>query len=78
MIIQISDKILNKAGLTPEEIRLKLAILLFQEEKMTLAQASKVAGLHQIQFQKELAKRDISIHYGIKEFRRDVETIKRF
>lgn len=78
MIIEISDKILHKTGLTPEEIRLRLAILLFQEERMTLVQASKLAGLHQIQFQKELAKRDIPIHYGMKELQRDMETIKRF
>ncbi|MCB0587291.1 MAG: UPF0175 family protein [Phaeodactylibacter sp.] len=78
MTIEISDKILNKTGLTAEEIKLRLAILLFQEEKLTLAQASKFAGIHQIQFQKELAKRDIPIHYGIDEFKRDIETIKRF
>ncbi len=78
MTIEISDRILTNSGLTPEEIRLKLAILLFQEEKLTLAQASKLAGLHQIQFQRELTKRDISIHYGIEEFNRDIETIKRF
>ena len=53
MTIEISDKILNKTGLTAEEIKLRLAILLFQEEKLTLAQASKFAGIHQIQFQKE-------------------------
>ncbi|MCP3928095.1 MAG: UPF0175 family protein [Bacteroidetes bacterium] len=78
MTIEISDRILTNSGLTPEEIRLKLAILLFQEEKLTLAQASKLAGLHQIQFQRELTKRDISIHYGIEEFNRDIETIKKF
>ncbi len=77
MIIEISDRILSNSGLTPEEIRLRLAILLFQEEKMTLGQASKLAGLHQIQFQRELARRDIPIHYGMEEFKRDLETIKR-
>jgi predicted HTH domain antitoxin len=78
MIIKISDSILAKAGLTPDEVRLKLAILLFQEERMTLVQASKLAGLHQIQFQKELGKRKIPIHYGEEEFKRDLNTLKEF
>jgi len=77
MIIDISDSILAKANLTAAEIRLRLAILLFQEESLTLGQASKLANLHQIQFQKELAKRDIPIHYGMEEFKRDLDTIKR-
>jgi hypothetical protein len=40
-----------------------------------LGQASQLAGLHQIQIQRELAKRDIPIHYGEREFWRDMETI---
>ena len=78
MIIEIADQILERAGITPEEILLELAIVLFKEERVTLGQASKIAGLHQIQFQKELAKRKIPIHYDVEDFERDMETIKRF
>jgi predicted HTH domain antitoxin len=78
MVIEISDKLLNKSGLTSNDILLKLAIMLFQEERMTLTQASQLADLHQFQFQKILAKKGIPIHYGKTEFRRDLETIKQF
>jgi predicted HTH domain antitoxin len=78
MVIEISDKLLNKSGLTSNDILLKLAIMLFQEERMTLTQASQLADLHQFQFQKILAKKGIPIHYGETEFRRDLETIKQF
>lgn len=76
MIIEISDNIMEKAGLSPEKIQLRLAILLFEEEILTLGQASEMAGLHQIMFQKELAKRKISIHYGEDDFEKDWQTIK--
>ncbi len=76
MTIEISDKLLEKSGLTKEEILLELAIILFQRESVTLGQASKIARIHQFEFQKELAKRKIPIHYDIEDFEKDLETIK--
>lgn len=38
-------------------------VILFEEEKLTLGQASKLARLHQFEFQKELANQKIPIHY---------------
>ncbi len=77
MVIEISDRITKKAGITEEELLLKIAIELFKEEKVTLAEASEIAGLHQIQFQKELAKRKIPIHYGVDELEEDLKTLSR-
>jgi predicted HTH domain antitoxin len=77
MVIEISDRITKKAGITEEELLLKIAIELFKEEKVTLAEASEIAGLHQIQFQKELARRKIPIHYGVDELEEDLKTLSR-
>lgn len=76
MTIEIPDKIIERTGLSPEKILLELAVILFQRESVTLGQASKIAGLHQMQFQKELAKRKIPIHYDVEDFEQDLETIK--
>jgi predicted HTH domain antitoxin len=76
MTIEISDRILEKSGLTPAKLRLELAIILFQRESLTLGQASKIAGLHQLQFQRELAKRKIPIHYDVDDFEKDIATLK--
>lgn len=76
MTIEISDQLLEKSGLTREELLLELAIILFQRESITLGQASKIAGIHQFEFQKELAKRKITIHYDLEDFEKDLETIK--
>jgi predicted HTH domain antitoxin len=77
MTIEIPDRIMEKTGLSPESILLEVAIALFQRESVTLAQASQIAGIHQMQFQKELAKREISVHYDVEDFERDMETIKK-
>jgi len=67
---------LEKTGLDQGQLMLELALILFQRESVTLGQASKIAGLHQYQFQKELGKRKIPIHCDVEEFERDLETIK--
>ncbi len=75
MTIKISDQLIQQIGMSEQELLLELAIMLFQEEKVTLAQASKLANMHQMLFQKELAKRKIPIHYGIEEFDEDMKTL---
>ena len=77
MNIEIPDSILQKSGLRENDILLQLAILLFEQEKLTLAEASELARLHQIQFQKELAKRKIPIHYGKEELKADMQTLSK-
>lgn len=75
MVVEIPDIVLQQTGLSSFELKLRVALLLFQEERLTLGQASRLAGLHQFEFQKELAKREISIHYGEAEFDDDLETL---
>lgn len=78
MIIEISDTVVERAGLTEEDLRLRLAVILFKEDMLTLGQAAELAGMHQIMFQKELAQRQIPIHYDIEDFEQDWQTIKQF
>lgn len=75
MIVEIPDQIVKQSGLSAKEILLKVAVLLFQEEKLTLGQASELAGLHQYEFQKELATRNIPVHYGEEDYRRDLQIV---
>ncbi len=75
MIVEIPDQIIKQSGLSAKEILLKVALVLFQEEKLTLGQASRLVGLHQYEFQKELATRNIPVHYGEEDYKRDLQTI---
>ncbi|MEM9681501.1 MAG: UPF0175 family protein [Bacteroidota bacterium] len=77
MTITISKEISNHIGLKQEELLLEIAILLFQQERLTLSQASKLVEWHQAQFQKELGRRKIPIHYGEDELLKDIETLQR-
>ena len=48
--------------MSPAELLLEFAIFLCHREKLTLAQAARLSKLDRIAFQKELAKRKISIN----------------
>jgi predicted HTH domain antitoxin len=75
MPVTISDDVLAAAHLSEPELRLEVAVALFREERLTLAQASRLAEVDQLAFQSVLADREIPIHYGIEEFHEDLRTI---
>jgi predicted HTH domain antitoxin len=72
MPVTISDEVLAAAHISEPELKQELALALFQQERLTLAQASRLAEMSQLAFQALLAGRQIPIHYGVEEFREDV------
>lgn len=76
MSIVIPDEFLQTAKISEAELRLEIAVLLFEQEKITLGTASQFAGMNQLEFQQILGKRKISIHYGVEEFRQDLKTLE--
>jgi predicted HTH domain antitoxin len=55
MGVLIPDDVLQATGMTAEEPRQEIAVLLFQKEKLTLSQASRLAAMNRSQFQHLLA-----------------------
>lgn len=76
MTIVIPDDILQATRLTEDELKQELAVILFQKDKLTLGQASILAGMNRLQFQHLLASRKIAVHYGVDEFEEDIKTLK--
>ena len=76
MPLVVSDDFLRRAGMTEEELRLEIAILLFQRERLTLAQGSRLAGVTRLEFQKTLANRRIPVHYDVDDFQEDLKNLK--
>ena len=76
MSITIPDEIIEATHMTEKELLQEMAILLFQKEKITLSQASKLAKMSLIQFQHLLASKEIPIHYEIEDFEEDLKTLK--
>jgi predicted HTH domain antitoxin len=65
MAVLIPDEVLNAAKISDAEMLQEIAILLFQQERLTLAQASRLANMPRLHFQKLLASRQIPVHYDV-------------
>ncbi len=55
MEIVIPDEILHATHMSEDEVKQELAVLLFQKDKITIGQASWLAGMSRLQFQHLLA-----------------------
>ncbi|NEO52672.1 MULTISPECIES: UPF0175 family protein [unclassified Okeania] len=77
MSIIISDQILCTTRMTESEMKLEIAVMLFQKEKLTLGQASRFADMNRIAFQHLLASRQIPVHYDVKDLEKDIENLQK-
>lgn len=54
----------------------ELIILLFQQKKISIGKAAHLAGMNLLQFQHELAIRQIPIHYDVADFETDLKNLR--
>jgi predicted HTH domain antitoxin len=76
MSLVISDDVLRTANISAMELQREIAVMLFQQERLTLGQASAFARKNQLEFQHLLASRQIAVHYGVQEFMEDKDTLR--
>jgi predicted HTH domain antitoxin len=76
-MITIDNKPLQLSEEQEKNIRLEIAVMLYEKADYSFYVAAKFAGLHLMDFVKELGKREISI-YSEETFFKDLETIKKF
>jgi len=57
------------------ELKIRLAINLYVQEKISLGRATELAGLSQWQFIEELKRRGITLKYGEERFREEAEEL---
>jgi predicted HTH domain antitoxin len=76
MSLFIPDEFLEMAHISEAALKLEIAILLFQQEKITLGTASQFAGMNQLELQRILGSRKIPIHYGVEDFQQDLRTLE--
>lgn len=75
MAIIISDELLSQAHMSEHEFKVELALFLYKKEAFTLGQASEMANMDQITFQRLLAKNNINVHYDVNEFEKDLKNL---
>ena len=76
-MITIDNKNLQLSEELERDIRLEIAVMLYEKADYSFYVAAKFAGMHWMDFVKELGKRKISI-FSEEAFLNDLETIKKF
>lgn len=61
--------------MSPSEFKQEMVVLLFEQNRLTLSQASHLAELPLLRFQHRLASRRIPLHYNIADFEADLATL---
>jgi len=62
-MLVIDDIYLKAAGLSEQELKLEIAIMLFEKERLSLRKAAALAGIHWLDFMKILDNKKIVLHY---------------
>ena len=75
MQLELDDAVIRSTGLTDDDLKLKLALLLYQDRKLSLGQVGRLSGLGTVQFQQELGKRQITLNYDLSDLNEDIETL---
>ena len=78
MQIAVPDEVLGNVKLDEGEARVHLAIGMFIEEKVTLGQAARIAGLSQPEMLRRLGDRRIPIHYGPTDLAHDLKVAEQY
>ena len=75
--VKIPDDILLASRMTSKDISVELAVHLFETGKLSIGKAKSLAGMTLWTFQNLLASRKIPIHYGVEEYKEDLNTLRR-
>lgn len=74
--LEVPAELLESARMSLGDLRLEVAVLLFETGKVSLGKAAEFAGMHLGEFLTQLSARGLGIHAGAEEAERDASTIK--
>ena len=75
-MLVLDDEFIKASGISEDELKLEFAIWLFEKEKLSLRKASKMAGLHWLDFSKILAERNIpTIRMTEEDLKNEISTV---
>lgn len=76
MSVLVSDEILQAANMSESDLKLELAILLYQQQKLGLSKARELAEMPLIEFQRELAQRQIPVFDDMAGFESEIAQLR--
>jgi len=75
--MEIPREVARAAKMDIQELKKELAVHLFEEEKLSFGKARELAGMTFWEFQQMLGSRRIPVHYDVRDYEEDLETLRR-
>jgi predicted HTH domain antitoxin len=75
--IEIPREVLHASRMTSEELKRELALLLFQQGRLSFGKARELAGTTVAAFQQLLGSRGICVHYDVEDYQEDLATLRK-
>lgn len=73
MTIELPDQEVASLHLTPEQVRLELAVGLYAGRQVSLGRATRIAGVPYAEFMREIGRRGICVNYTMEEAEHDMK-----
>ena len=65
MTIEIPDEIVKREDYKIKDFMLDIAVMLYQNKRISLAKAASIVGLNRLEFQAVLVDKGVCIHYDL-------------
>jgi predicted HTH domain antitoxin len=75
--LELPGDLLDAARMTGDELRVELAVHLFEQQKLSLGNAAELAGYEVSRFMLLLGARDIAQHYDVDAYEADLKALER-
>jgi predicted HTH domain antitoxin len=72
--IELPRHLVDAARTTPDELKIELAVHLYEQRRLGIGHAREMAGLSLWEFRQLLASRKISPHYDVSDLDEDMRT----
>ena len=74
--LEIPQDVLDSARMTVHQLRVELAVHLYEQGRLSLGKAHDLAGLSLWEFRQVLGLRHIAPHYEVEDLEQDLETLR--
>jgi predicted HTH domain antitoxin len=75
-VVEVSQEILDSARLTPSELKVEMAVHLYEQGRLSVGKARELADMTLWEFRQLLASRGIAAHYDEADLDEDVATLR--
>jgi predicted HTH domain antitoxin len=74
--LEIPQDVLDSARLTVDQLRVELAVHLYEQGRLSIGKAHELAGLSLWEFRQLLGFRHIAPHFESEDLEQDIETLR--